>query len=85
MNSMTIIGGEFMEMMNQSGLIYWLTFIPPLFYISCFYFTLTFFQQLKVGDETRIKKAKIGAILSLILALFIPSIAQMIMFFSMMR
>ncbi|MEK4700021.1 hypothetical protein MKX47_10525 [Solibacillus sp. FSL R7-0668] len=74
-----------MELMSQSGLVYWLSFIPPLFFISCFYFTLTFFQQLKVGDETRIKKAKMGAILSLILALFIPAIAQMIMFFLMMR
>ena len=74
-----------MEMMNQFSSVIGLSFIPPLFFISCFYFTLTFFQQLKTGDETRIKKAKIGAIVSLTLALLLPVILQMIMYFLMMQ
>lgn len=84
MNSMTVVGGR-IEMMNQFGSVIGLSFIPILFFISCFYFTLTFFQQLKTGDEARIKKAKMGAIVSLTFALVLPAIMQMIMYFLMMR
>ncbi|MCH7323307.1 hypothetical protein LZ480_15635 [Solibacillus sp. MA9] len=72
-------------MMNQFGATLWFSVIPAIFYICCLYFTLSFFQHLKFGEETKIKKAKLGAVISLTLALLVPAIYQLIIFLFMMR
>ncbi|WP_274310196.1 hypothetical protein [Solibacillus daqui] len=74
-----------MDMMNQFGSVLWLSLMPPIFYICCLYFTLSFFQHLKSGEEAKIKKAKLGAVISLSIALLLPSISQLIIYLVMMR
>ncbi|AWE09257.1 hypothetical protein DCE79_07665 [Lysinibacillus sp. 2017] len=61
-------------MINTFGNAIWFTIIPVVFYISCFYFTLTFFQHLKSGDTQLQKSSKLFAVLSLALALLAPTI-----------
>lgn len=46
--------------------------ISILLIIFCFYFTLTFIENLGKGDERTIKQSKIAAVICLGLALIIP-------------
>lgn len=63
----------------MESLTYWntgffttiLTFIATIF---CFYFTLSFFEHLKSGNENLMKKAKRAAVVSLAITLAIPAL-----------
>ncbi len=52
----------------------WVNIVASLIIVLCFYFTLTFFQHLKEGDERLIKQSKAAAVICLALALLIPII-----------
>ncbi|WP_400195323.1 hypothetical protein [Lysinibacillus telephonicus] len=56
----------------------WFSIISKLLIVSCLYFTLTFFQYLKEGDERLIKQSKAAAVVCLGLALLIPGIYFML-------
>lgn len=56
----------------MSSVVLFMQFATPIFLTLCLYFVLTFFQALKREDEIRVKKAKIGAVLTLALALMMP-------------
>ncbi len=55
----------------------------PLLIVVCFYFTLTYFHHLKIGDDRGIKNTKWAAVLCLALALILPFIYNFLIF--MMR
>lgn len=57
-----------------NGFAILINLIPFIFYIFCFYFTLTFFQHLKSGQEHLQKRSKILAVVSLAIALLAPMI-----------
>jgi hypothetical protein len=59
--------------------------IFPLFIVLCFYFTLTYFHHLKMGDDRGIKKTKWAAVVCLALALVAPALYNVIMFMIIMR
>ncbi|MCM3454783.1 hypothetical protein M3685_12710 [Heyndrickxia oleronia] len=46
--------------------------ISTILIIFCFYFTLTFFENLHKGDERITKQSKLAAIICLALALIVP-------------
>lgn len=50
----------------------WIGIASVLLVIFCFYFTLTFFENLHKGDERITKQSKLAAIICLGLALLIP-------------
>lgn len=57
----------------------WIGIVSVLLLTICFYFTLTFIEELQKGDERIIRQSKIAAIISLGLALIIP-IVYILMF-----
>jgi len=57
-----------------------ITFILIIF---CFYYTLSFFQHLKGGDEKVIKKSKRAAVICLAIALALPALTNMYYLFLM--
>ncbi|CAM3205844.1 hypothetical protein FITA111629_09805 [Filibacter tadaridae] len=63
----------------------WLGILSTLFFILCFYFTLTFFQHLKSGDERLIKQTKLTAVFCLVLGLLIPAFYSLYIYNEMMR
>ena len=63
----------------------WLGILSTILIILCFYFTLTFFQSLKSGDERIIRQYKLAAVISLALGLFIPAIYNLYMINKMMQ
>ncbi|BCB03978.1 hypothetical protein [Bacillus sp. KH172YL63] len=52
----------------------WQGLFSLLALIFCFYFTLTFFQYVKNGDERLANQSKLAAVLSFALSLLIPAI-----------
>ena len=48
-----------------------MSIILILFIVLCFYFTLTFFEALRKGDERIIKQSKFAAIICMAVALII--------------
>ena len=56
------------------GIRNWLGVFSATFIVLCFYFSLTFFQYLKLGDERLIKQSKLAAVLCLALSLLIPAL-----------
>ncbi len=48
-----------------------ISIILILFIVLCFYFTLTFFESLRKGDERIIKQSKFAAIICMAIALII--------------
>ncbi|WP_082232787.1 hypothetical protein [Halobacillus massiliensis] len=56
--------------------VVWLNIFTVGFVILCFYFTLTFIENVHNRGEERItKQSKAAAIICLVIALFIPIIA----------
>lgn len=51
----------------------------------CFYFTLTFFQHLKTGDERLIRQSKVAAVICFLLCLLFPSIFSLYNYAAMMK
>ncbi|MGN7477335.1 hypothetical protein ACTHOQ_05735 [Solibacillus silvestris] len=74
-----------MEMANQFSSALWISFVTPVFLLSCLYFSLSFFQHLKSGDERRIKLSKWAAVLSLAFALLTPAFYQLYFYYQVMN
>ena len=51
----------------------------------CLYFSLTYFEHLKYGDDRLIKQSKLIAVISLVLALMVPAFYQLYLFNQMMN
>ena len=51
----------------------------------CLYFTLTYFEHLKQGDKRLIKQSKLFAVITLFLALGVPAIYQIYIYYLMMK
>ncbi|MGN7407903.1 hypothetical protein [Sporosarcina sp. SAFN-010] len=56
------------------GTVNWLNILSAVFVIACLYFTLSFFQHLKMEDQRLAQQSKIAAVVSLAVALLIPAI-----------
>lgn len=52
----------------------WLGLLTSILIAFCLYFSLSFFQHLKLGDERLIRQSKLAASYCLALALFIPAL-----------
>ncbi|MFL0366233.1 hypothetical protein ACH0BF_24965 [Pseudobacillus sp. 179-B 2D1 NHS] len=63
----------------------WLSIISTLLILLCFYFSLTFFQHLKLGDERLIKQSKLAAVFCLALSLLIPALYSLYVYNEMMK
>ena len=50
----------------------WLTVLPVILIVACFYFTLTFFEHLRKGDERLARQSKLAATICIALVLLIP-------------
>lgn len=50
----------------------WIGILSSILIILCFYFTLSFIENLRTGDERVIKQSKISAVVCLTLALLLP-------------
>ncbi|WP_313893095.1 hypothetical protein [Psychrobacillus sp.] len=69
-----------MSNLVEMGVIHWIGILSTLLMILCFYFTLTFFENLRKNDERITKQSKIAAIICFALALIIPSIYNLLLF-----
>ena len=70
-----------MEQFNSFGTnAIWVGIVAAVFFGTCLYFSLTYFEQLKKGDEQLIKQSKLFAVASLLLALIIPAVYQLYVF-----
>jgi len=52
----------------------WIEILSLILMVLSFYFSLSFFYYLKLGDERAIKQTKLAAVICLALSLFIPAI-----------
>jgi cell division protein FtsW (lipid II flippase) len=59
--------------MNNIESMGWMGILSVVFLIFCFYFTLTFIENIKKDDERVAKQSKLAAILCLAVALLIPA------------
>ncbi|MGE7602354.1 hypothetical protein ACQKL5_07555 [Peribacillus sp. NPDC097675] len=62
----------------------WLGILSTILFILGFYFTLTFFQSLKSGDERIIRQYKLAAVISLALGLLVPALYNLYLVNEMM-
>ena len=70
-----------MDQFNSLGTnVIWVGIVSTVFFGTCLYFSLTYFEHLKKGDEHLIKMSKLLAVGSLILALVIPGLYQLYVF-----
>lgn len=72
-----------MEMINQFGTTIWLGLVSPVFLVITLYFTLTFFQQMKAGNQTAMVQSKLFAVICLAIALIVPVIFNIVIFLGM--
>lgn len=61
-----------MDEMNLMMAGNWMGIVSTILFISCFYFTLTFFQHLKMNNEHATKTAKWAAVGCLAIGLLVP-------------
>ena len=71
-----------LELLNTGN---WLSILTPVLLIACFYFTLTFFESLRKGDERVTKQSKLAATMCIALALLIPAVYTLYMYILMHR
>ncbi|WP_442600085.1 hypothetical protein [Neobacillus sp. D3-1R] len=74
--------------MSTSGMLgvgNWIGILTTCLIILCFYFTLTFFEQLRKGEERIIKQSKIAATICFTLAFIIPAIYKYYIYQQMMK
>lgn len=74
-----------MSEIGMFGAANWPGLVSALLFAASFYFALTFFEQLKAGEQRLQKQAKIAAVLCLAGALLLPAIYQMYFINEMMR
>ncbi|WP_419959614.1 hypothetical protein [Psychrobacillus sp. BM2] len=70
---------------NLMGTGNWAGIISTVLIILCFYFTLTFFQYLKQGDDRLTRQSKFGAVICLAASLLIPTLYNLYFFNAMMQ
>jgi hypothetical protein len=70
---------------NLMGTANWLGIFSVILIVLCFYFSLSFFYYLKLGDERLIKQSKFAAVLCLALSLLIPAIYNFYVYYQMMK
>lgn len=63
----------------------YLGILSTILFILGFYFTLSFFQSLKSGNEHFIRRYKLAAVLSIALGLLIPALYNLYMINKMMQ
>ncbi|MBS4175555.1 hypothetical protein KHA87_20065 [Bacillus sp. FJAT-49736] len=63
----------------------WLGILSTIFIVLSFYFGLSFFQYLKLGDERLIKQSKIAAVICLAFGLLIPVFYGLYLYNQMMK
>jgi hypothetical protein len=63
----------------------WLGILSTILIVLCFYFSLTFFQHLKSGDERLINQSKFAAIFCLAASLVIPALYNLYIYNKMMN
>ena len=71
--------------MTLFGVWNWLGILSTILIVLCFYFSLTFFQHLKIGDERLIKQAKFAAVLCLAMSILIPALHSLYIYNQMMK
>ena len=75
-----------MNALASSGQIgIWLGIFSAFMMTVCLYFSLTYFEHLKYGDDRLIRQSKLFAVISLVLALMVPAFYQLYMFNEMMN
>lgn len=74
-----------MNDMNFMGAGNWIGMLSTILIITCFYFTLTFFQHLRLKDERVVKQSKLAAVICLALGLLLPVLYGFYMYNQMMR
>ncbi|KYG60143.1 hypothetical protein [Planococcus maritimus] len=74
-----------MSNMEMFGLGSWTGVVSAFLLVASFYFTLTFFEQLKSQDARLTKQAKIAAVICLVIALLLPAVYQLYFVNEMMR
>jgi len=74
-----------MSSLGFFGLGNWLTILPVILFVACFYFTLTFFEHLRKGDDRLAKQSKLTATICLALALLIPALYSLYISVQMMK
>ncbi|MEK4130006.1 MULTISPECIES: hypothetical protein [Solibacillus] len=74
-----------MEMVNQFNSAIWMSFVTPIFLISCLYFSLSFLQHMKSGNEQLLNYNKWGAVLSLAFALLVPAFYNIYFYYQVMQ
>ena len=62
-----------------------LGFLSTLLIIASIYFTFTFFEHLKSGDDRLRKQSKTAALICIAIALMIPAFYNMYINYEMMR
>lgn len=78
-------GIEVKESMHGMNAGIWLTFVTPIFLVSALYFTLSFLQHLKVDNDRLMTQSKWGAVISLAIALIVPAIYQIVVYYQVMH
>src|SRR5699024_9777568 len=63
----------------------WIGMLSTVLIIICFYFTLTFFQHLRLNDERVVNQSKLAAVICLALGLLLPVLYGFYMYNQMMR
>ncbi|MEK4386128.1 hypothetical protein MKZ25_10005 [Solibacillus sp. FSL W7-1464] len=71
--------------MHEMNAGIWLTFVTPIFLVSALYFTLSFFQYLKMDNDRLMTQSKWGAVISLAIALIVPAIYQIVVYYQVMN
>jgi len=74
-----------MNDMNFMGAGNWIGMLSTVLIIICFYFTLTFFQHLRLNDERVVNQSKLAAVICLALGLLLPVLYGFYMYNQMMR
>ena len=62
----------------------WIGILSNIFWILCFYSTLSFFQYLHNGDERLTKQFKLAAVVCLAVALLLP-VSYSLLFYTQMN
>ena len=52
---------------------------------ACLYFILTYFEHLKQDNKSKVKQSKLFAVITLFLALGVPAIYQLYIYYLMMQ
>ncbi|SOC44267.1 hypothetical protein [Ureibacillus acetophenoni] len=62
----------------------WIGILSVILLGFCLYFTLSYFEHLKYDDDRLMKQTKMGAVITLVLALLVPAFFQLFIFSQMM-